>query len=145
MAIGASRIQTLRVAHPLDPALDQDNPAFSWDEYFRTGDVKHLPMKDGFRPTWFTVKRLTPAQFRHVMTQGSNFDRAFEAVCYGLTGIDNFTGPDGSQVVVKTKKSEVGPRLTDDTIEAIFSVDVINVLGIRILTMSNLDPTLAQG
>lgn len=142
MAIGMSRSpDKLRYIYPGDPALDKDNAAFDWDAFFRTGDAKYAPLKDGLQPTWFQLRRLTPKQFRHVMRQDAEFDKCYEAVAYGLVGVDGFLGADGREVTWKPpRRTDLGERASDETLAELFAVELFRELGLRVITLSTLDP-----
>ena len=145
MSIGINARAHLRHAYPKDPALDRDNPAFDWDSFWKTGDAKHVPIREGCEATWFVCRRLTPAQFRRVMTEASDFDKFYQAIAYGLVAVEHFRGADGSDVTLRHKRTDLGERLTEESLSAIFAVEVFREIGSRIITLSTLDPTRAQG
>lgn len=122
-----------------DPAIDKQHPDYSWDKYVRTGDRKYVPVKDGFVPTVFELRPLTRRQYQAVMRCDATA-LGMEAVAYGLVSVENLSRGD-HPVVLKSKPTDLGDRLTDESLDNLFAFDVIGELGLIIISLSAVRPT----
>lgn len=120
-----------------DPALDKDSPAYNREAFERTGDLAHLPVREGSKATVFHVKRLTRKQFFRVMGLDVH-EQVIEAVAYGLQSCDPAT-----LVPLSRKASDVGDRLTDQSLDALYELGptVMIAMGSFIVGLSRPDPT----
>ncbi len=125
--------------YPDDPALDQKSEAFDFDKYLRTGDRKHLAIRDGQEPLVFKVRRLDRKQFFRVMSRGSNADQVQDAVAFGLVGVSP------EPFALLHADSDLGPRLADASLDKVYDLGagVLLLLGAHIVNLSQAksDPT----
>ncbi|HYE58141.1 MAG TPA: hypothetical protein VD948_06530 [Rhodothermales bacterium] len=140
MAFGTSSKERVLVLYSEDPALDKDHPDFNWDLWLKTGDLKHAPTKQGMEPNRYWVRKLRMHRFEQVLdTPGARQVR--EAVAWGLTAVEGHTF-NGEPVVLKFKKiSDAEQRLTDESLEQLYSPELFGELGARIVELSRLHPT----
>lgn len=123
-----------------DPAIDAEHPDYDWDRYLKTADPKYAPIKEGHTPTVFSLSRLTRRQFLRVMSLPDQ-EQSSEAVKYGLRAIKDL----GRPVELRFKRyGDLGEGLDSATLDHIFSPDLFAELGVRIMTMSTLDPTFGR-
>jgi hypothetical protein len=128
--------------YPDDPALDTEAPDFAerYQEFTETGDRSRLPMRDDGTPTVFRVKRMSNKAFEHCLRQQHDVDRLREAVCYGLVKVENFGEP--GVMTLEFEKGDLGEqRLSRKSLEKIYVWDVLQLLGLRILSFQTLPPT----
>lgn len=120
-----------------DPALDKSSPSYNREAFDRTGDLAHLPCKDGMSATVFRIKRLTRKQFFRVIGLKVH-DQVPEAVAYGLQSIDQ-PGP----FEVTHAKTEIGDRLSEQSLDALYDLGpaVMIAMGNFIIGMGRPDPT----
>ena len=124
-----------------DPALDSDHADFDWDKYLKTADPKHAPVKEGCTPTVFSLVRLSRRQFLRVISMPET-EQASEAIRYGLKAVKDF----GRPLDLRQKRfGDLGEGLDNDTLDRLFSPELFQELGIRILSLSTLDPTFGRG
>lgn len=122
-----------------DPAIDREHPDFNWDEYTKTFEEKHLPLREGCVPTVFTLRPLERKQFERCIKMPSE-QMASETIAYGLVGLDNFKRGEET-VTLRYKKSDYGMRLDGETLDKIFAPELFADLAPRIMSLSKLDPT----
>lgn len=120
-----------------DPALDKESPKYNRDAYEKTGDLAHLPTVEGRTATVFHVKRLTRKQFFRVMSL-SVTEQVQEAVAFGLSSVEP-----ASLVPLSRKSSDVGERLTDGALDALYELgpQVLIAMGSFVMGLSRPDPT----
>ena len=115
----------------------------TWSRFVE-GDVEidKVPIRAGCKPTVFTLRRLSRAQFIHVMKQPSTLEQSQEACAYGLTAWENFGSAE-----YETDDSDLGKRLTEKCLDTIvvLAPEVIKELGPVIVGMSMLGPTSGPG
>lgn len=125
-----------------DEALDSAHESFNYEQYSKTLDRAHLPVKAGGEPTVFWLKPLSRRAFNSVhalLKSGAEAEAWSEAVAYGLMRVENFRAR-GVPVALKTHVVGGLERLTDATLDAIFRPGLFFKLGSRVLQLSMLDP-----
>lgn len=126
-----------------DGALDRASPAFDLAAYHRDGDMAHLPCLPGCAPTVFTLARLPRRTFVYCADL-DGFRRVCEAVAYGVREVAGFV-VDGQELSLAHQKSDLGQRLTEASMDALFDPDLFGELAGRVLELSQIDPTRGQG
>ena len=103
---------------PEDSAVDRDHPDFDEEAYEEDLDRKHLPIKEGERPTVFECKPLNRIALTTVMElveQKHHNDASQVTVAYGLQRI-----VDGPPVDLTNR--DRGNRLKTKTLDELFDV-----------------------
>ena len=139
--IGTRSIDAVEYIFSRDEALDKAHPDYNWEEYIATCDSKYAPLKEGHTPTVFQVRKLSRKQYVKISALPDE-QKWGEAIAFGLKGIKNFCRP--VQLLMKNVP-ELGERLKDDVLDDIFAPELFVELGLRILTLSTLDPKYGQG
>lgn len=119
------------------------NPDFSYEDFEKTTDRKHLPLRKGCEPTVYTVRQLTRKQFVSVTSQFNLSEMMDEAIRYGLVAVKNFK-LDGKDVVLDREDTDLGKAVTEESFDKVFTQDTFSALGAFIMQLSRLDP-LSQG
>lgn len=127
--------------YPKDPAIDKDHPDYNWEEFRKTGDVKHLPAKDGEKLTIFHIKRLSRQRYI-AMAEKKGLEAMEDAVKYGLTAVENLSVGDGS-FRLEFKGEGRDRRLTDGCCDGLFEPGLFYDLGMRIVELSHISPLSA--
>lgn len=147
--ISRSLLGTFRHVWDQDPALDKENEAYSFESFTRTGDMKHLPVKEGQKLTVFQLAPLSRRQFQEVIqlrTQERPIDAAVLAVSFGLRGVENFYDAAGQELQVTFITDGDGTkRVSPATLDQLYDVSLIGQLGTRIINESTLRPRNGQG
>ncbi len=148
--IGLRATQTLRTVFSGDPAIDQGidaegKPISDMAKFGETGDIACLRWVSGEEPTYFELRRVTARAFNFAMGQTSQPLKERELIAYGLAAVENLRGRDGNPVKLKHVKSHLGPRLTDEALDEIHSVELFDELAVRLWRLSTLDPTIGRG
>lgn len=119
-----------------DPAIDKDSAAHNRELFERTGDMTHLPLKDGSAPRVFKVKRLTRKQFFRVMGL-SPTEQIQEAVAFGLVAMNP------GDLELARRNTDAGERLNDATLDKLYELGpkVLIDLGSFIIAQARPDPT----
>lgn len=127
-----------------DPALDRDHDQFDelYDKHLQDGDTTHLPLIEGRVPTIWTLKRLTVPALEHVLGQSGQMKQMVEAVAFGLVTLRNFGGRGDTEL--RTRKTDVGKRLHPETLDKIFNIEAFPAVGLAVIGLSTLDPTIGQ-
>lgn len=143
------RIQNTLTPRPYvlhdDPAIDVDSKAYDWPKFVETGDVSCLPTRDGCRPTVFMVRSLTRKQFQHVQGIDDVGRKANETVAYGVVSWKDFVDASGRALTPQTKKSDLGERLSDRTLDEIYSPALFSELAVLVWSLSSLGFSNGQG
>lgn len=131
-----SSVSAVPFVYDGDPAIDKDSPAYSREQFEKTGDLAHLPLVAGSTARIFRVKRLSRRQFFRVMSLQLT-EQVQEAVAYGLVSMEP------SDADLKRKASDTGERLTDASLDKLFDLgpQVMIALGSYIVGLGKPDPT----
>jgi hypothetical protein len=122
-----------------DPALDETAERFDWAEFWRTGDLAHLPIKPGHRPVIFTLERLGMLAYDTATAVSTDTGKMIATVALGLRHVENH--PDAEFATLKlVKLPDVGERVSQPQLEKLFKPSLFAELGVRILALSELDP-----
>ena len=133
-------LQDIEWIHPGDAALDLAHPDYSYGEYLKTWDRKHLPVRAGFTPSVFKLRRLGMKVQQHCFRQPHVPDRDREFVAYSVKGVTDFDENAG-ELVLKFEKGEFGEqRLADESLEKIYSWDLFRELGASAMIFNSLRP-----
>jgi hypothetical protein len=147
--ISRSLLATFRHVWDQDPALDRESPNFSFEAFVRTGDLSHVPAKEGQKLTIFELAPLSRRQFQEVIqlrTQERPIDAAMLAVAYGLRGVVNFYDASGQELQVHFLTDGDGTkRVSPATLDQLYDVALLGQLGTRIINESTLRPRNGQG
>lgn len=129
----------------LDPALDRENEKFEehWRKFLKSGDVASLPLRDGQRPTVFTLIPLNRGLFLR-LEKLDGLTSHHEIVAYALKAVDGFE-VDGIPVKLDEKDAGGFKRLTDECLDKLYDPNLFAALSVRVLEVSRLDPTSGQG
>jgi len=133
--IASRSTDKIEYVYSQDPAINKDSAEYNWEKFVETGDRKYLPIRDGHLPTVFSLQRLPRTQFLRVLKM-DRVDQASEAVALGLKDVKNWGGP----LELKFKEQDGQDRLTPDTLEKMFAVELFAELGVRIMELSTLAP-----
>lgn len=127
---------------PFDDALDTKHPDYSYEEYLKTGDRKHLPLREGAVPAVFKLRPLTRAQFMSMMRL-EDAERPGEAIAYGLVSVSGLRREgDDHDILVKHTRTSLGERLDKDSLNELFAPEVFGDVGMRIFALSStINPT----
>lgn len=130
-----------------DPSLDK-GPAFeaAWTEFIKTGEIAKLPIKDGQKPTVFTLGPLRRKALQRVYNT-DGLERATEAVAYGLRNVADYV-VDGRPVQLRWDSeadSKMGARLTNECLDEIYDPLLFVELSARIIDISHIDPLRGRG
>ncbi len=122
-----------------DPALDKSHEQYleRWDQFLKFG-TPLPPIREGFKPTSFRLRRLSRRQFQYVMGKAQS-EQATEAVALGLKSADDFYVGE-NPIVIETAKSEHGERVKNEVLDRIYAFDLFGELGLRILSLSTAGP-----
>jgi len=124
-----------------DKALDD---SMDVGQYMRTFDRVHMPVREGYTPSVFRLKRLSRAHYmRLVASKPDEMPIAMEAypiVAYGLKGVSGYRGLSGSELVLRFKNQgaldeQVAPQCLDE-----IAADLAIELAFTIKQMSRIDP-----
>jgi hypothetical protein len=143
LIINRSLTGTVPYIYSEDPAIDKKHLAFSKELYRETRDSKHVPVRDGERPTVFHLKSLSMRRLQRIMSM-RNLDGTIspeqygEAVAFGLKKVDDFE-VDGKPFELKLESIGSEERVKNKSLEAIFKQDLFIELGARILELSDLN------
>ncbi len=147
--ISRTLLGTFKHVWDQDPALDRESEAFSHESFVRTGDMKHLPVKEGQRLTIFELAPLSRRQFQEVIqlrTQERPIDAAVLAVSFGLRGVQNFYDASGQELQVAfITEGDGTKRVSPATLDQLYDISLIGQLGTRIINESTLRPKNGQG
>lgn len=148
--LSLSRSLTGTVPHVFssDPALDaeakdaQGNALLDLDAFKKTGDLKHVPAKDGEKLTVFYLKPLSMKRLQKITSMkllDGNFttEQLGEAVAYGLKRVENLE-VNGKSVELKMEGGGSEERVSQKSLEAIFKQTLFIELGSRVLEISDL-------
>ena len=128
-----------------DDAVDRKKlgKSTTWQRFVE-GDVEidKIPIRAGCKPSIFTLRRLSRAQFLHVLARPSVLEQSQEAVAYGLVGWENLGN---GSTVRETEDTDLGPRMTEKCLDEIFYPELIKELGPVVIGMSMLGPTRERG
>lgn len=128
-----------------DPALDTVHPDFDWAEYLKTFDPKYAPTREGCIPTVFEIRRLTRKQLTYVRRKDTA-DQVPEAIAYALRRVRGFRvgGKNGVELECKHKRSDMGERLDEETLDKLYAPELFAELAGIIMGLAGLDPTLGR-
>lgn len=147
--ISRSLLGTFKHVWDQDPALDKESERYSFDSFTRTGDLSHVPAKEGQKLTVFECAPLSRRQFQEVIqlrTQERPIDAAVLAVSYGLRGVQNFLDASGQELQVAFVTDGDGTkRVSPATLDQLYDISLIGQLGTRIINESTLRPRNGQG
>jgi hypothetical protein len=121
-----------------DPGLNKDAPGYDYKAYLGDWDRAHVPIRDGCEATTFEIAPLTRRQFLRVM-QMQGLEQAQEAVAFGLKAMGRYVC-DGQSVNLSWTSTEIGQRLCNECLDAIFEPDLMLDMGMAILLLSKLRP-----
>lgn len=128
-----------------DPAIDTKSEAFSWDKFKETGDLAHLPVREGEKLTVFQVRPLSRKVLQYVMGLPKN-EQGVAAVRFGLVSVAGLYDDERREDVVLTVEPspDLGDRLTTESLDRICAfLDLTVDLSQHLLTLSTVstDPT----
>jgi hypothetical protein len=127
---------------PATPPAVVEGPSLyekTWRAFVEgTGPLSAVPVRQGYTPSVFNIRRLTRKEYLYV-SDLSGSARLNAAVAFGLTGWKDYIDAQPARV-----KTDVGERLTEDCLDAIFCPDVFGQLALAILGMSELGPSSEQ-
>ena len=133
---------TTQYVWTMDPALDHDAKDIleRFESYYRSGDASKLPVRDGSRLCVFTLARLTRPQHLRIMRADKDreLEMCSEAVAYALRAVDGFQ-VDGAPLALKRQSSDVGERLTAETLDALWDPELFREMGETIIRRSRID------
>lgn len=135
-----SFIQSTKYISSLDPAIDRDHPDFNWEDYRRTGEAKHLPLREGAQATVFELAPLTRKQMARVLGFERVLDQCTEAVACGLRQVSNFI-VDGQPLIVEHQGNDGERRVKSSVLDKLFDPVLFGELGTRIMEINRLVPT----
>lgn len=142
LSINRSLVGAVRHVYSRDPALDKDHKDYSPALFRDTGDLKHMPPKEGQRVAVFELKPL-PRRRLNRITSAKPADGDFtaeqynEAVAYGLKAVRDFE-VDGAPVELHFDGDGADQRLREKSLDAIYKLTLFIELGSRILEISDL-------
>ncbi len=126
-----------------DASLDREHPSFDYDKFVDTGDMAHIPLKDGMQPAFFSLGRLPLRAYEQcveMLREGRNFAAMILALEYGLKGMRNVQ-VNGESYQLRFAKGQLGERISDDAREILIrSMALCGELGGRIIKVSQIDP-----
>jgi hypothetical protein len=128
-----------------DPAIDLLSEGFgeAYGAAIKAGDVSAIPIKEGAKPTVWTLQRLPRRVFLRVDgARGMAADN--ELVALGLASVENLT-IDGLPVTIATEKVDGVDRVTAECLDRIYDPQLFNELGAVVTKLSKLDPSSGQG
>lgn len=152
-----------------DPAIDrsdEEKVRTGFKSFLEDGELSHLPIRQGCRPTVFRVASLKRAHLQEVgrmaqielssllarsgVTEGIAGLAMYElndlVVSRGVISVENLQDESGRPVSLQfTDDGRGGKVLARETLEELSYVPLINELGLRILQLSMPDPTSGQG
>lgn len=127
-----------------DPAIDSKSAAYNWDKFKRTGDLAHLPVKEGETLTVWTVRGLSREQWQRLVLPVPETDRPFVCLRYGLVNVSGLVDDAGNEVHIATEPSNLGDRLTVESWNLLGAyMDITGDVGRHIGDLSTVisDPT----
>jgi hypothetical protein len=103
-------------------------------------DVDKVPIRPGFKPAVFSLRRLSRAQFLYVSDRPTELLKWQEACAYGLAGWTDF-----GDAVLEVEDTTFGDRITNQCLDKIFIPEIVEEIGQIIVSMSMLGPTKEPG
>jgi|SRR3990167_4022997 len=146
MAFDIKRSLTDTVSHVsmFDPAIDIESKSCRYTEYMRSGDEKHLVIRDGQVPARFKLAHVNSRQYRRAYAATTDKDRHFALVAFALVAVDG--------MLIEGKAISVQRRVVDgldicdaDILEQIYDPDLFVELAGRVEMMRRLDPCRLLG
>jgi hypothetical protein len=131
--------QPIEYISPRDKALDVDSPAFNFSKFMETFDRQYMPIKPGMTPTVFTLKKLTRKLWNGITSQPAHVQNE-AAVTFCVTGISNCTDSRGNLIVPEFEGQDAERRLSQKTLDDIWTPNMFPELGKVILVISDLSP-----
>lgn len=146
----------------LTPHVWTGDPALHWGEtdeekaaakagykrFVETGDTSHLRLKDGARPTVWKLRSLPMLAYEDAIALvAAHSKRGLrEAARRGIVSVENLTAHGGGKVDLRTEKDDGIPTVTVACLVELFDevphlTDILDELGMRVLEVSNLNPT----
>jgi hypothetical protein len=136
---------TVAIGHVFskDKAIDTSSPLYNFEKFVETGDLAHLPKKDGQEYTVFMLRPLPVKALKacYRLSTEHGLEALETAVRYSLQDIKNATWADDERIEVKRQSGQYGECVADATMEIFVRCDdLLLELGRRALDISKISP-----
>lgn len=132
----------------IDPAIDVEKSNF--DLYYETWDLKHIIIKEGEKPTCFTIRQISDKARDKLLSITNSPERATMAIRCGLVDVENYfiEKPNGELIPLESPKrsnyGDWGNIITDEWMEtAKFCFDEKLAIGGAVITITEARPPLS--
>lgn len=143
LTISRSLTGTIQYVYSGDPAIDTDSKAYNPEEYQKTLDRKHLPLKsDSDKHSIFHLRSVGMKRMQRITSMrnesgGFSTEQLGEAVAYGLKKVDDFE-VEGKPFELKLETINGEERVKNESLEKMFKLLLFMELGNKILDTSDL-------